>query len=119
MEQSLPSLVLTLILFGFSSCTTVHFRSNDEIPISFKRNPQHTRKVVIKGVTKFYFGGAVPKLREVYIDKEIKMAGYKEISGLIIYQERSLSNLLIKFLTLGIYLPTEFTFDGYTGLNTE
>lgn len=113
MKRSLPSLLL-LSSLALSSCTTVHFRSNDEIPISFKKNPEHKRRVKISGITKFYFGGAVPKLREVYIDKEVKEAGYTELSGLVIYQERSLSNLFIKFLTLGIYLPTEYTFDGYT-----
>lgn len=109
----MKKLSLFLLIF-LSGCASVHFLSSNEIPVTLDKNPKHTKKIKIEGMSKFYFGGIYPKKHKVLVDKELKDAGYKEVSSLVIHEERSFSNSLLKFITLGIYIPTEHTLEGYT-----
>ena len=62
------------------SCTTIHFRSNNSIPVSFEGNAKYQREVSIEGRRNFYFWGVDPEHHEVYIDEEVRQAGYEGIS---------------------------------------
>jgi len=68
------------ILFLFSSCTTIHFRSQNSVPISFEGNPKHKREVSIAGHKNFYFWGLEPEEHEVFIDEEVRKAGHDSLS---------------------------------------
>lgn len=107
-------ILIALLLIFLSGCASVHFLSGNEIPVTLDKNPKHTKKIRIEGMSKFYFGGIYPKKHDVFIDKEVKDAGYNEISSVVIHEERSFSNSILKFITLGIYIPTEHTIEGYT-----
>ncbi|MFP5387030.1 MAG: hypothetical protein ACLGHN_13200 [Bacteriovoracia bacterium] len=110
----LSSLLLLLILSG---CTTIHFRSNNSIPVSFEGNPKHQKEVSIIGHRHFYFWGIEPAEHEVYIDEEVRKAGFDGISKLIIYEHKNPQDMLISFLTLGLYLPRGYTITGFTSGN--
>ena len=105
---SLASLVL------FMSCTTIHFRSNNKVPVTFEGNPNHQREVVITGTRDFYFWGIEPDHHEVYIDKELQEAGINSLSKAIIYEQKDPQDMLISFLTFGLYLPRSYTIMGFT-----
>jgi hypothetical protein len=96
------------------SCSTIHFRSNQTIPVTFEGNPRHQKKVEITGKSDFYFWGADPNYAVVFIDEEVKRAGYPALSKAIVYESKEPSNILISFLTLGIYMPTGWTITGFT-----
>lgn len=105
----------SLILFSLiSGCTTIHFRSKNSVPVTFEGNPKDQREVSIVGHRDFYFWGVEPREHEVYIDEEVKNAGYNSISKLIIYEHKNPQDILISFLTLGFYLPRGFTITGFT-----
>lgn len=106
--------LLLILIFFLSGCASVHFLSSNEIPVTFDKNPKHTKNITVEGKSNFYFGGLYPPKHDVFIDQVVKNAGYKEISGLKIKEERSFGNSLLKFITLGIYIPTAHTFTGYT-----
>lgn len=107
--------ILPLILLAtISSCTTIHFRSNNSIPVSFEGNPNHQKEVSVIGHRHFYFWGVEPEEHEVFVDDEVRKAGYTGISKLIIYEQKNPQDILISFLTLGLYMPRGFTITGFT-----
>lgn len=107
-----------LILLGtLMSCTTIHFRSKNTIPVTFAGNPNHQKEVSIVGHRDFYFWGVEPAEHEVFIDEEVKKAGYDSLSKLIIYEHKNPQDILISFLTFGLYLPRGYTITGFTSGN--
>ena len=109
--KNLSSLFLLVMV---ASCTTIHFRSNNSVPVTFDGNPQHKKEVTISGKKDFYFWGVEPEEHEVFIDEEVRKAGYDGMSKLIIYEQKNPQDILISFLTLGLYLPRAFTITGFT-----
>lgn len=103
-----------LFLAILSSCTTIHFRSNNTVPVTFEGNPSHQKEVSIVGHRQFYFWGVEPEEHEVFIDEEVSKAGYDGLSKLIIYEHKNPQDILISFLTLGFYIPRGFTITGFT-----
>lgn len=114
MKHILSSFVF---LATISGCTTIHYRSKNTIPVSFEGNPKHQKEVSIVGHKHFYFWGAEPDEQEVFIDEEVRQAGYDGISKLIIYEQKDPQDILISFLTLGFYLPRGYTITGFTSGN--
>jgi len=102
------------ILFLFSSCTTIHFRSQNSVPISFEGNPKHKREVSIVGHKNFYFWGLEPEEHEVFIDEEVRKAGHDSLSKVIIYEQKNPQDMLISILTFGLYVPRAYTITGFT-----
>ena len=112
-------IISSLLLLGtLASCTTIHFRSNNSIPVTFEGNSNHQKEVTIQGQRDFYFWGADPEHHVVYLDEEIRKAGYDGMSKVIIYEQKNPQDMLISFLTLGIYLPRGYTITGYTSGKT-
>ncbi len=114
----MKTLPLFIALALLSSCTTIHFRSNNSIPVSFEGNPAHKKEVNLVGHRPFYFWGIEPEEHEVFIDEEVRSAGHDSISKLIIYEHKNPTDILISFLTFGLYLPRGFTITGYTSGNS-
>ena len=110
--MKLASILLSLSVLA--SCTTIHFRSNHSVPVSFDGNPEHQKEVSILSKRDFYWWGADPDHHTVFIDEEIRKAGYDGISKLVIYEQKSPQENLISFLTLGIYMPRSYTITGFT-----
>ena len=106
-----------ILLATISSCTTIHFRSNNSVPVTFEGNPKHLKEISIVGHRDFYFWGVEPDEHEVFIDEEVRKAGYDGISKLIIYEHKNPQDILISFLTLGLYLPRGFTITGFASGN--
>jgi hypothetical protein len=106
----LYSLILVSLLTG---CTTIHFRSKNSIPVSFEGNPKHQKEVSVVGHRHFYFWGIEPEFHEVFIDEEVRKAGYDGISKVVIYEQKNPQDILISFLTLGFYLPRGYTITGF------
>lgn len=104
-------LIATLLL---SSCTTIHFRSNNAVPVTFLGNPEHQKEVVIEGKRDFFWWGTDPDFAVVFVDEEVKRAGYTSLSKAIIYEQKNPADQLISFLTFGIYLPRAWTITGFT-----
>jgi hypothetical protein len=100
-----------------TSCTTIHFRSKNSIPVSFEGNPKHQKEISVVGHRYFYFWGIEPDHHEVFIDEEVRQAGYDGISKVIIYEQKNPQDILISFLTLGFYLPRGYTISGYSSGN--
>lgn len=110
----MKNLLVLLFLLSAVSCTTIHFRSNNSIPVSFAGNPKHQKEVSIEGIRHFYFWGMDPEHSEVLIDEEVRQAGYDGISKVVIYEQKNPQNNLISFLTFGLYLPRAYTITGFT-----
>ncbi|MGE3609729.1 MAG: hypothetical protein AB7I27_09115 [Bacteriovoracaceae bacterium] len=103
-----------IFLSLLASCTTIHFRSNNSVPVTFEGNPEQQKEVSIVGHRNFYFWGLDPEEHVVYIDEDVKNAGYEGISKLIVYEHKNPQDMLISILTFGIYLPRGYTITGFT-----
>ena len=110
----MKNIISILLLVISVSCTTIHFRSNNSIPVSFEGNPKHQKEVSVTGHRHFYFWGVKPEHHEVIIDEEVRKAGYESISKLIIYEQKNPQDILISFLTFGLYMPRAFTITGFS-----
>lgn len=110
-------LLVLILLASITGCTTIHFRSNNTIPVTFEGNPEHRNEVSIIGHRDFYFWGIEPDQHEVYIDEEVRQAGHDGMSKLIIYEHKNPQDILISFLTLGFYMPRGYTITGFTSGN--
>lgn len=106
--------VWALVFLVLVGCSTVHFRSNHTIPVSFDGNPDHQKEILIEGHRDFMWWGTDPEHHTVYVDEEVAKAGYDSISKVIIYEQKNPQDILIKFLTFGIYIPTGYTIMGFT-----
>lgn len=113
----MKNLLGMLVLLSAVSCTTIHFRSNNTIPVSFEGNPKHLKEVSVTGARHFYFWGVSPEHHEVFIDEEVRKAGYESISKLIIYEHKNPQDILISFLTFGLYMPRGYTITGFSSGN--
>lgn len=113
--NSISILLLAGTLIG---CTTIHFRSHNTVPVAFSGNPEHRNEVVITGQRDFYFWGITPEEQEVFVDEEVRRAGFDGLSKAIIYEHKNPQQTLISFLTFGIYMPKGFTITGFTSGNT-
>lgn len=102
----------------FAGCTTIHFRSNNTVPVTFAGNPEHRKEVSIEGKKDFWFWGLEPEHQEVYLDEEVRKAGFDGLSKVIVYEQKSPQEILISFITFGLYLPRSYTITGYTSGNT-
>lgn len=111
---------ISFIFFAsvLASCTTIHFRSNNSVPVTFTGNPEHRKEVSIEGKRDFYFWGIEPDHQEVYIDEEVRRAGFDGLSKVIVYEQKSPAETLISFLTFGFYLPRSYTITGFTSGKT-
>lgn len=114
--KNISSLILLLVV---SSCTTIHFRSKNSIPVTFEGNPKHQREVSVEGKRDFYFWGLEPEETEVFVDEEVYNAGYTGMSKVIIYEQKNPQNILISFLTFGLYLPRAYTITGFVSNTIE
>ena len=103
-----------LPIFLLAGCATIHFRSHNSVPISFMGNGEHQKEVLIKGEKNFYWWGTDPEYHEVFVDEEVRKAGYPSLSKAIIYEQKDPQDILISFLTFGIYMPRGWTITGYT-----
>ncbi len=109
--KNLLSICLFLIITG---CTTMQFRSKNSIPVTFEGNGKHQKEILVEGTRSFYFWGLNPEEHVVYVDEEVRKAGYEGISKVIIFEQKNPQDILISFLTFGLYLPRAFTIMGYT-----
>ncbi len=116
-ELEYMKLSLLFFLIAITSCTTIHYRSKNSIPIVFEGNPKHQKEVSIVGHRDFYFWGIEPEKHEVFIDEEVRNAGHDSISKLIIYEQKNPQDTLISFLTFGFYIPRGYTITGYVSGN--
>lgn len=113
----MKSISLLICAGLMAGCTTIHYRSKNSVPVSFEGNPAHRKEVSITGQRNFYFWGISPDHEEVYLDEEVRKAGYDGLSKLIIYEHKNPQQNLISFLTLGFYLPRGYTIMGFTSGN--
>ena len=111
------SSLLSLVLLA--SCTTIHFRSKNSVPVTFEGNPNHQKEVSIEGKRDFYFWGNEPEQTEVFVDEEVYKAGYDGMSKVIIYEQKNPQNILISFLTFGLYMPRAYTITGFVSNTIE
>jgi hypothetical protein len=107
------TLIVSSTVF-LSACGSIKYQSLNKIPVSFEYNPIHSKEVLLKGRKKFYMWGFIPGSHLVYVDQIADKAGIKEMSGVMIKEDRSVLDRLMAFVTFGMFVPVEYHISGFT-----
>lgn len=103
------------ILFFLISCSSIRFKSTQNISSTFDVREFQTKKVSVKISKQFYLWGLVPGEQVVEIDKLFKAKGYDSVSSIQIYESDEVKKSIWMFITLGMYYPQSFEILAKTG----
>jgi hypothetical protein len=112
----LNSLAFSQLIFFtwlLTSCSTIQYASQGDIPVHLSGAQDHQKKFFIPGKAEFYFWGRYPKKSVVMVDQLAKENGLTEISRLQIYEYVTIQDFFAGFLSLGLYVPRSFILSGY------
>jgi hypothetical protein len=106
--------IFIFLLFLFSSCGNIHYRSDGRIPISFYENPDHKLYFEVKTVKESYLFGIVPEKHPFYIDSFLLQKGIATASRLKIEEYQTIIDNLITMISLGFYSRRTVMISGTT-----
>lgn len=101
---------LLFINLFFTSCSTVHFVSTNDIPISFETNKSHTKKIKFTVDRPFYLWGLLPEKQVVKVDEEFKRRGIDSASEFEIHEANQSKFAWTSLFTLGMYYEKAYNF---------
>ncbi len=110
--------VFFIVLF-FTSCSTIHYKSENKIPVFLSTQKDCQKLVQIKGKKHFFLWGLYPKYHEVYLDRLAKQFNYKKIAKIIIEEGKTWDDLLWSFLSVGLYVPNSYSISGLVPLEEK
>ena len=87
MFQKFGDLLSKVILLVFLSigCTTIHYQSNETIPVLWGSQKELTDETkVVLGKKDFYLWGLYPKSQSVFLDDEFKKVGFQKVNKTVI-----------------------------------
>ena len=113
MRMTLIFLMAQLVFL--SSCSTVHYQGSGRIPVHvLKDESKGLRRAVAVDIERdYYLWGLFPKETVIEVDKEVmNVLGVTGLESIQVYEYRSFKNMLISWITFGLYLPTDYLIKG-------
>ncbi len=107
------SFIFLLNIFLNISCTTIAYKSSNEIPVSIYKKSWCRDEFVINGETDFYLWGMVPSSRTIWLDQEIGRSAMTAGANIVIEEFQSFKNLFLTIISFGMYVPMNYTIVGY------
>lgn len=107
------SILFSLILL--ISCSSIKFKSSQQISTNFDVREFQTKKVSVEVEKTFYMWGLVPNEQVIEIDKLFSKKGYDSVSSVEIKETKTKLKTLWMFVTLGMYYPQTYTITAKTG----
>ncbi len=91
-------------------CSTVRYRSSGRIPINLLKDEVHrTRRLLtVEGVAHLYLWGMIPSETVVNLDQLVKGSEVTYLEAVRVHEYRSFKNVLMSWLTLGMYVPLNY-----------
>ena len=103
-----------LLVFLSIGCTTIHYQSNEKIPVlwgSQKEVADETK--IILGKKDFYLWGFYPKSQSVFLDEEFKKVGFQKVNKTVIEEFQTAFDKIKEYITLGMYIPKRYKLIGH------
>jgi hypothetical protein len=114
MIQIAHKLNYLLILFFLLACSSIRYQSNSKANLTFSYNQEHKKEVLVRGKKKFYLWGLVPDQHIVFLDEVILSANLKDVSSVVIYEDRSFLDSLLMVASFGMYIPVRYNISALT-----
>ena len=108
-----------IFFFIFQSCTTVHFRSSGQIPIHLSPKKGHGSIQEFHGEKKFYLWGLLPQNHTVDVSEVARNLGYSSSANIFISEYQTIPNFFITMLSLGMYIPRNYSVKAYGELRYD
>ena len=99
-------------LFMLTSCTQLQFHSEEKIPIWGQEKELPARYFQIHKMARYYLWGLYPSKVDILLDDLIIQEGYDKAYDLKISEYQTWDNLLMELLTLGMYIPKNYSLSG-------
>ncbi|MCO4793954.1 MAG: hypothetical protein KC493_09590 [Bacteriovoracaceae bacterium] len=114
-------LSLLVIFIGLiSSCTTVHYRSSGKMEVTLAARDKHEHRVEAIGHKEFYLWGKIPNDdHTVMLDKVLWNQGLVSAASLNITEYQTLKDMLVSWITLGMYIPIRYKIVAFGIKSTE
>lgn len=109
----LKTLVLSLLLTGLLSCTTIRYGSDGRIPLYVSPKSDHLEGFVYRGRHRIYLFGNLPPRELIKLDEVVMNLGYESGANLKISEARSFTDWLITLSSFGLYSPLTFEVRGF------
>ncbi len=103
---------LFFIAFIITSCSSIHFKSSDTIPVSFKHINSESEDVSVNIEKSFYLWGLLPNEASIDVDKAFEARDLDEVSHLSIKEIKTVKKVLWAFLSVGLYYPQTYQISG-------
>ena len=116
MFQKFGDLLSKVILLVFLSivCTTIHYQSNETIPVLWGSQKEVTDETkMILGKKEFYLWGLYPKNQSVFLDDEFRKFGFKKINKFVIEEFQTTLDKIKEYATFGMYIPKRYKLIGH------
>ena len=116
MFQKFGDLLSKVILLVFLSmgCTTIHYQSNETIPVLWGGQKEVTDETkMILGKKEFYVWGLYPKDQSVFLDREFSKVGFQKINKSVIEEFQTVLDKLKEYASLGMYIPKRYKLIGH------
>lgn len=102
-------LIVSFLIIFTSSCSTVEFNTSGTETFYVASRPGSERRVEVTKTKEFFFWGLVPSKENFNFLEEAKGYGVDRPSYVSVEQRYSLKDVVLTFLTLGVYCPTTYS----------
>ena len=103
-----------LLVFLCIGCTTIHYQSNETIPVLWGSQKELTDETkVVLGKKDFYLWGLYPESQSVFLDDEFKKVGFQKVNKTVIEEFQSALDKIKEYATLGMYIPKRYKLIGH------
>lgn len=101
-------LKLSLILFLYSSCSSLHFESSGAFNVDFMARDEAAKELSVEGKKEFFFWGLYPEFQVIKVDQELATIGVNTGGRLQVEEYQTVSGLFLTIVSLGLYHPVYY-----------
>ena len=109
--------ILKLICLSLLSCSSIQFKSENNIEVSLDKNTTHEKDIEIIINKDFFMLGYFPK-HEILIDEVLADKGATEASSVEIENYYDFKNSLWALFTFGVYYPQTYLIKAKVKIDT-
>ena len=104
----MKNLLISIFLLACCACSTMEFNSTGKEIFKVSSNGSFETKISVEVTKEFFFWGLAPKYAEFDLQDEMKGQDYNNPTNVTIEQRYTLKDIVLTFITLGLYCPVTY-----------
>ncbi len=104
----MKNFLMSILMLACCACSTMEFNSTGREAFKVSSNGIFETKVTVEETKEFFFWGMVPEYAEFDLQDEMKGQGYDNPTDVTIEQRYTLKDIVLTFITLGLYCPVTY-----------